>query len=62
MLYVYLEKTRSKVMSCDSDISFDSDISLLFVCDKKDMSCERVPCVDYKGQLSFKMDWVPKTN
>ena len=42
--------------------SNDSNISLSFVCDKQDMSWERVPCKDDKGRPSFKMDWVPKTN
>ena len=42
--------------------SNDSNISTSYVCDKQDMSWERVPCKDDKDQLSFKMDWVPKTN
>nr|KAJ0191548.1 hypothetical protein LSAT_V11C800412810 [Lactuca sativa] len=40
----------------------DSNISTSSVCDKQDMSWERVPCIDDKGRPGFKMDWVPKTN
>ena len=40
----------------------DSNVSMYSVCDKQDMSWERVTCKDDKGRTSFKMDWVPKTN
>ena len=54
--YKWVPKAHSPKSSNDSNISTSS------VCDKQDMSWEKVPCVDDKGRPSFKMDWVPKTN
>ena len=54
--YRWVPKVKTPKSSNDSNISSSS------VCDKQDMSWERVSCVDEKGRPSFKMDWVPKTN
>ena len=54
--YRWVPKVQSPKSTNDSNISMSS------VCDKLDMSWEKVSCVDDKGRPSFKMDWVPKTN
>ena len=54
--YKWVPKAHSPKSTNDSNISSSS------VCDKQDMSWEKVPCKDENGQPSFKMDWVPKTN
>ena len=54
--YKWVKKVHTPKSSNDSNISSSS------ICDKKDMSWERITCTNDKGQPSFKMDWVPKTN
>ena len=54
--YRWVPKEKTPKSSNDSNISSSS------VCDKQDMSWERVQCKDDKGRPSFKMDWVPNNN